>query len=42
MTAASPVTGSFANTGSFDLVVRGGTVVNHAGRALSDVGIRNG
>ena len=31
-----------SSTTAFDLVVRGGTVVNHAGRALTDVGIRNG
>lgn len=29
-------------TAAFDLVVRGGTVVNHAGRALADVGIIGG
>jgi dihydroorotase len=27
---------------TFDIIVRGGEVVNHAGRGLADVGIRNG
>ncbi|MFC3078872.1 dihydroorotase [Phenylobacterium terrae] len=27
---------------TFDLIVRGGEVVNHAGRGLADVGVRNG
>lgn len=27
---------------TFDLIVRGGEVVNHAGRGIADVGIRNG
>jgi dihydroorotase len=27
---------------SFDLIVRGGEVVNHAGRGLADVGMRDG
>jgi dihydroorotase len=27
---------------SFDLIVRGGELVNHAGRGLTDVGIRDG
>ena len=27
---------------SYDLIVRGGEVVNHAGRGLADVGIRDG
>ena len=27
---------------SFDLIVRGGEVVNHAGRGLADVGVRGG
>ncbi len=26
----------------FDLIVRGGEVVNHAGRGLADVGVRGG
>jgi dihydroorotase len=29
-------------TGSYDLLLRGGTVVNHEGRAERDIGIRNG
>jgi dihydroorotase len=29
-------------TGSYDLLLRGGTVVNHDGRAERDIGIRNG
>jgi dihydroorotase len=27
---------------TFDLIVRGGEVVNHAGRGLADIGVRNG
>jgi dihydroorotase len=27
---------------TFDLIVRGGEVINHAGRGLADVGVRNG
>jgi len=27
---------------TFDLIVRGGTIVNHAGRGLADVGVRDG
>ena len=27
---------------TFDLIVRGGEVVNHAGRGMADVGVRNG
>jgi len=27
---------------TFDLIVRGGEVVNHAGRGMADVGIRGG
>lgn len=29
-------------TETFDLIVRGGTVVNHAGRGVADVGVRDG
>jgi dihydroorotase len=29
-------------TGAYDLIVRGGEVVNHAGRGMADIGIRNG
>ena len=27
---------------TFDLIVRGGDVVNHAGRGVADVGVRDG
>ena len=27
---------------TYDLIVRGGEVVNHAGRGMADVGVRNG
>src|SRR5665213_1210882 len=27
---------------TFDLIVRGGEVVNHAGRGLADIGVRDG
>ena len=27
---------------TYDLIIRGGEVVNHAGRGLADVGVRNG
>ncbi len=29
-------------TQTFDLIVRGGEVVNHAGRGFTDIGVRNG
>ena len=29
-------------TASFDLIIRGGDVVNHAGRGLADIGVRDG
>ncbi len=31
-----------ATSQTFDLIVRGGEVINHAGRGLADVGVRNG
>ena len=27
---------------AYDLIVRGGEVVNHAGRGIADIGVRNG
>ena len=29
-------------TQTYDLIIRGGEVVNHAGRGIADIGIRNG
>lgn len=39
---APPVSSGSPLGGPFDLIVRGGTVVNHAGRGAADVGVRDG